>query len=289
MGKLLIVADKVSKGDIAVQRGLQLAHKLGCGVDIVAFCYTSMKSLRLKGGQRQEIRKSLTARRTDEVQAQIDKFSTAGQKVSLQVVWEKDIVPWIIKRCARPYDALVKTGNRSETFAYTSTDWQLLRECPRPVLIVAGKKWQRTKPILAAVDLASKMPEKIALNHSVIAAAKTYAAALEAPLVIITAIEVPAVLTDLGLINPGPYVKEIKAELKPVVKELAEAHDLPVSTFRIKKGPVDKVINSEAAKHRAQLLVMGTVGRRGVQARLLGNTAESVLRHIRTDVLAMKS
>jgi universal stress protein E len=289
MGKLLIVSDKESKDDIALQRGLQLASKLGCGVDVVAFCYTSMKPLRLKGNQGQAIKKNLIARRTDEVQAQLDKFSTAEQKVSLQVVWAKDIVPWIIKRCERPYEALVKTGNRSETFAYTSTDWQLLRECPRPVLIVAEKKWQRTKPILASVDLASKMPEKIALNHSVIAAAKTYATALDAPLLVITAIEVPALLTDLGLIDPGPYVREIKAELKPLVKELADAHELPLSVFRIKKGPVDKVISSEAAKQRAQLLVMGTVGRRGVKGRLLGNTAESVLRHIRTDVLAIKS
>ena len=89
MGKLLIVADKVSKGDIAVQRGLQLAVNLGCSVDVVAFCYTSMKSLRLKGGQRQEIKKNLIARRTDEVQAQIDKFSTAGQKVSYRLFGTK--------------------------------------------------------------------------------------------------------------------------------------------------------------------------------------------------------
>jgi universal stress protein E len=289
MGKLLIVADKESTGGIAVQRGLHLASKLNCGVDVVAFCYTSMKPLRLSSSQRQEIKKNLIARRADEVQAQIDKLSAAGQKVSLQVVWEKDIVPWIVKRCARPYDALVKTGHRSETFAYTSTDWQLLRECPRPVLIVADKKWQRTKPILASVDLASKVPEKIALNNLVIAVAKRYAAALDAPLVIITAIELPAILTELGVIDPVPYVKEIKAKLKSVVKKLAEAHEVPVSAFRIKKGPVAKVITSVSAQERAQLLVMGTVGRSGVHARLLGNTAESVLQHIRTDVLAVKS
>jgi universal stress protein E len=33
---------------------------------------------------------------------------------------------------------------------------------------------------------------------------------------------------------------------------------------------------------------MGTVGRKGVSARLLGNTAERVLRHIKNDVLAIK-
>jgi universal stress protein E len=289
MGKLLIVADKEKTGGIAVQRGLHLASKLSCGVDIVAFCYTSMKALRLNASERQEIKKNLMARRADEVQAQIDKLCTAGQKVSLQIVWEKDIVPWLVKRCARPYDALVKTGHRSESFAYTSTDWQLLRECPKPVLIVANKKWQRTKPILASVDLASKVPEKIALNNLVISVAKTYANALDAPLVIITAIELPAVLTELGVIDPVPYVKQIKAELKSVVKQLAEAHDLPASAFHIKKGPVAKVITSVSAQQRAQLLVMGTVGRRGVQARLMGNTAESVLQHIRTDVLAVKS
>jgi universal stress protein E len=33
---------------------------------------------------------------------------------------------------------------------------------------------------------------------------------------------------------------------------------------------------------------MGTVARKGVRARLLGNTAEEVLRHLHTDVLAIK-
>ena len=55
-----------------------------------------------------------------------------------------------------------------------------------------------------------------------------------------------------------------------------------------KRGPVDTVITSQAAKVRAQLVVMGTVARRGIRARLIGNTAESVLHHLRTDVLALK-
>ena len=38
----------------------------------------------------------------------------------------------------------------------------------------------------------------------------------------------------------------------------------------------------------AQIVVMGTVGRKGVKARLIGNTAEKVLAHLKTDVLAIK-
>ena len=287
MAKLLIIADR-DKHCVAVRRGLELAGKMGCSVDVVAFCYTSLRPLKLKATERTLIKKRLLAERETEIMAHIEQHKGTAQKVSLTVVWEKDIAPWVIKRCSRPYEAVVKTGHRSESFTYTSTDWQLLRECPRPVLIVAEKKWHRTKPVLATVDLASKIPEKIALNHEVIARAKKFSSALNTELKVVTAIEVPTLLADLDLIDPAAYVREVKEEMKPRIRELAEAHELPESIFRIKKGPVSKVISSDAAKQRAQLVIMGTVGRRGLTARLLGNTAESVLRHLRTDVLAIK-
>ncbi len=287
MEKLLIIADQGKRG-AAIPRGLELARKLGCSADVVAFCYTSLRPLRVSSTEKASIKKRLIAQRQDDIQAHIDRCSAQGQKVKLIPVWAKDVAPWIIDRCSRPYEAVVKTGHRTESFTYTSTDWQLLRECSRPVLIVAEKKWHKTKPVLASVDLASKMPEKIALNHAVITQAKAYAKALDTQLSIITAIEVPKLLADLDLVDPVAYVNEIKAELKPVIQDLAETHELPERLFRVRKGPVAKVISSEAAKQRSQLLVMGTVGRRGIKARLLGNTAESVLRHIRTDVLAIK-
>jgi len=287
MGKILIIADK-DKRQVAIPRGLELARRLGCTADVVSFCYTSLRPLRLNAAERSAVKKRLISERKSETSVLIEQNRGDGQKVNLVMVWEKDVAAWTIERCSRPYDAVVKTGHRTESFGYTSTDWRLLRECPRPVLIVADKKWQRTRPVLATVDLASKMPEKIALNHEVIGRAKVFAAALDAPLFILTAIEVPALLADLDLIDPAAYAREIKAELKPLISELAEAHELPERIFRVKRGPVPKVINSESARIRAQLLVMGTVGRRGLKARLLGNTAEDVLRHIRTDVLAVK-
>ncbi len=287
MAKLLIIADR-KKRSIAIQRGLELAHKLQCSVDVVAFCHTSLRPLRLKAQERAAIKKRLLGEREAEVQQLIERHKVGEQKVSLVPVWEKDIASWVIRRCARPYEAVVKTGHRTESFTYTSTDWQLLRECPHPVLIVADKKWHKTKPVLATVDLASRVPEKVALNHAVIAKAKLYAAALETQLLIVTAIEVPTLLADLDLIDPAAYVGEIKAEIKPRIKRYAESHELPESLFRVRKGPIAKVISSDAAKHKAQLVIIGTVGRRGITARLLGNTAESVLRHLRTDVLAIK-
>lgn len=288
MGKLLIIAD-IDNACFATPRGLELAAKLGHSAEVVAFTYVTLKRSGLKASEQPAIKKRLIEERQAEVQARIDKYCTPGQKVTLKVVWSEDVAPWIAKRCATAsYAVVVKTGHRSESLMYTSTDWQLLRELSTPVLIVAERKWHRTKPVLAALDLSSKSAAKQALNKLVLATAKVWSEALGAELKVISAIEVPTLLADLDLVDPLAYAAAAKDSMKPHVRALAAAEDLPEVLFRSKRGPVAKVITSDAAKVRAQLVVMGTVGRKGVQARLLGNTAESVLRHLNTDVLAIK-
>ena len=288
MGKVLVVADLQEKCS-ATPRGLQLAAKLGLAVEVVAFAHAPLKRLGADRAQQAEIKRRLMAEREVTVQARIDKYTSADQKVSLKVVWSKDIHPWIIARAAKGFAAVIKTGNQARTGFRTSTDWHLLRECASPVLLVAEKKWHKTKPILAAVDLGTKNKRKRDLNHSVVAQAKILAEALQAPLNLIYAIEVPTILTDMDIIDPATYVRQQKEAMQPQLQQLAAAHDIPPKAFRSKRGPVAKVINSEAARVRAQLVVLGTLGRQGVSARLIGNTAEEVLSHLNTDVLTLKS
>jgi universal stress protein E len=288
MGKLLIVADQ---GDscIAIERGLKLGRKLGYSVEVVAFVHAPLKRVVASKPEQRVMKQRILDRRRSQVEACIERFSDQGQKAALKVVWLKDIHPWIIRRAASAsFDAVIKTSNTSGSFGYTSTDWHLLRECMAPVLIVAKKKWQRTKPVLAALDLGTRSRSKQKLNDEILRQAKMIAQALKVELRIISAIEVPTLLSDLDLVDPVSYTKEQREGMLPRIRKLAVAHDLPEKAFRCKRGPVAKVITSEAAKVRAQLVVMGTVGRSGLKARVIGNTAEDVLQHLRTDVLAIK-
>ncbi len=288
MRKLLIIADRENRCN-ATPRGLQLAAKLGLAVDIVACTYAPLGGLKLNAADRAAVRKRLLEERSSSVQARIDKYCAPGQKPALKVVWEKDLLGWVNERCRDGrYYAVVKTGHRSESPIHTSLDWQLLRECPAPVLIVTRKQWQRERPVLASLDLASKVQSKRALNHKVLAAARQLATALDVELEIIAAIEVPVLLADLDLVDPAGYARDIREQMAPHIRELAEAHDLPQSAFTCKRGPVERVVSERANRLGAQVVVMGTVGRKGVRARLLGNTAEQVLRHLKTDILAIK-
>lgn len=288
MGKLLIIAD-LEKPGIATPRGLELAHRLGLDAEVVAFTYAPLTKLKVPATERTAIKRRLLDERKQDVQVRIDRASEPGQKVTLKVVWEKDVAGWICRHCNRGgYDMVIKTGRRSETLAHTSTDWQMLRECPASVLIVAEKKWSRTAPVLAALDLSSSVPTKRNLNRDILARSVALAQALDTSLEIICAIEVPVLLSDLDLIDDHKFVRDARKDMAGHVAALAKEFGLKEKAFKVKKGPVERVIASQAAAKRAQLVVMGTVGRKGVKARLLGNTAERVLRHLKTDVLALK-
>lgn len=288
MGKILIIADQ-DDSCYATPRGLELAAKLGQQADVVAFAHTSLKSLDVSAAKSAKIKKLLLRDREKTVQERIKKFKQRGQKVTLKVVWAEDITPWVKKQCANgAYLGVVKTGSASGPLVHTGSNWHLLRECQAPLLLVSQKKWHHTKPVLAALDLVRTSKRKRLLNHKVLSAARDLAQALDVELKVITAVEVPTLLADLDLVEPDAYVREAKEKMRAEIKKLADEYDLPQKAFLCKRGPIEKVITSTAAKVRAQIVVMGTVSRGGVAARVLGNRAEEVLEHLHTDVLAIK-
>ena len=290
MSVVLIVADREGEAQVALSRGMGLARSMGYAVQVVAFVYESLAGPAIRDPEQQGIaRKMLMARRKTEVEAQIKKLKPSGMRVSTTIIWQKDIHHWLLRQCARKsYAAVIKTGKRTETFMYTSTDWHLLRECAAPVMICAEKKWRSTKPIVAAVDLGSKLKVKQRLNDEVVATAKRCAEALGCDLYVVNALRISPVLTELDLVDEHTQAKALKEELQPRLEKLCRAHGIDKKQVKLKQGPVGKVITSEAARLKAQLVVMGTVGRKGVKAKLMGNTAENVLSKLRTDVLALK-
>ncbi|MEP5764349.1 MAG: universal stress protein [Halieaceae bacterium] len=290
MSLVLIIADREDERQVAISRGLELASKMGWGAQVAAFAYESLSAMGVKETSKRElIRKKLLARRKTEVEAQVNRLKPSGLRVAVTVVWQKSVHLWIDQQCARKeYAAVIKTGHRTESFVYTPTDWHLLRECPAPVIIAAEKKWRATKPIVAAVDLTSNSRIKRQLNDAVISTAKRYAEALGCGVYVLHALHIPAVLTELDLVDEYSHTQKLKDELQPRLIKLASNHGISMKNIKLKQGPVEKVITSEAARLKAQLVVMGTVGRSGIKARLMGNTAERVLTSLRTDVLTLK-
>lgn len=284
---ILIVADREGEDQVALARGLKLAKALGADAEVVGFCYESLASLDLV--HRHEAKRQLLAQRRESLAAQIEEHKPADVNVELIVAWDKLVHLWVDSHARRTgSDVVVRTAHRSETFLYTPTDWHLLRECEAPVLIAAEHIWHPTRSVVAAVDLASHSHVKQDLNDTIIATAKRYAEALDCPLHLVYVIHVSTVLNDLHLMDADAHVEKVRSQMGPVLADLASTHGLAEDRIHVEHGEVAEVIADVAERLVAQLVVMGTVGRQGLNAKLIGNTAERVLTRLGTDVLALK-
>jgi universal stress protein E len=64
--------------------------------------------------------------------------------------------------------------------------------------------------------------------------------------------------------------------------------DISVANTHVEEGLPEAVIEHVAIKIDAELVILGTIGRTGISAALIGNTAEHVIDQLNCDVLALK-
>ena len=286
MNSILVIADLSESKQVAIQRACELAKSTHNSLHIVYFCY---QSLRLIDDDPQKIQQTMIDAVKQDAKKSLKTIVPEGVNYSFDVVWEKRIYNWINNYAEEHSPTMVvKTAHRSETFLYTSTDWQLLRECPAPVFIVSDNKWRKSPNVLAAIDLETKRKSKQALNHQILKAAKVFSQTNEAELFVCYTVVFSKVLRDLGIHFKDELELKAAKTLKTQIETLAVEYDIPVANFYVKAGEPEKVIPSIAAQQKAGLVVIGTVGRKGLQAKVLGNTAEKILSLLKSDVLALK-
>ncbi|WP_299978770.1 universal stress protein [uncultured Pseudoteredinibacter sp.] len=292
MKHILVVCDRSGGKNSALKRALSLQEKTKAHITLLGFCYADIKNpedLEAAKLSRKDLENFVLKQRNTELKTLLKKEKLSAKQVTAKAVWSKDISKAICKFCENhDVDLVIKSGHRSETWMYTSTDWQLFRYCKSPVMITAGKGWKKKPRILAAVDLGSRNKAKIKLNHSVIEQAKALAHDLNDEVHLVYALKVPEVLADMDLIDPRKYVAEKRKKLAPLIEKLCEEYQLKKENVHIKQGDASKVVPSIANKVKADALVCGSMARKGVKAKLMGNSAEAIVQKLYTDILVVK-
>ncbi|HVX64252.1 MAG TPA: universal stress protein [Pirellulales bacterium] len=170
-----------------------------------------------------------------------------------------------------------------------STATKLARVCPCPVWISRADHANGLRSILVPLDFSET-------SQKALAAGVDLALSTGAELHLLHAYDTE----DLhGLL---PQSEETKAELayyrrrsrRAALEQLQQslarvAGDRSIETTNhVAQGAAWKVISSAARRLNADLIVMGSVGRRGVSGLLIGNTAERVLHTADSSVLVVK-
>jgi nucleotide-binding universal stress UspA family protein len=171
---------------------------------------------------------------------------------------------------------------------------ELLRKCPAPVwLIGSSEQHRRPKRILAAVHPERADAVEQALNRRLVEAALLVAALTRGEVTVLTCWQ-PFGLTLLESRMTAAELADVadraRAQAEAEFEDFARTIKDEIAKCRVRlvRGDPQDVIPRYAARHDADLVVMGTIGRGGLVGMIMGNTAERILHKLRCSVLALK-
>lgn len=292
MRELLVVADQSGNNNPAFMHALEIAKNTGAKIEFVGFVHAA-------GVDSSEILSQSEKRRVhhkfiDDKQAQIDEFlagiDLADVKVNSDVVWERSFERWVTTRCKqKSFDMIFKTGHRTESTSHAPSDWQLMRHCPDPVMIVGNKPWEEGGIILAALDLGSSKDEALKLNEEILRYSFILAKATNSEVHACYSISMPTALTDLDFFDGEGYEKRMKDSIDPIIARLINDGGLNKDTLHLVSGKPAKEILRIAGKIDSDVIVMGNKTQVSLRGRILGNTVKNILHTAQSDVVVVKS
>jgi universal stress protein E len=184
-------------------------------------------------------------------------------------------------------DLILKGATVREGFGSairTPDDWNLLRHATVPVLLVKPDAWVAEPVVLCALDAFDDAHRD--MNLEILRQARRLATLLHGPLDVAVAYPLfEPWVGELGALRSYDELRQsIEGEIRDRVVALAGAAGVEYRRLVADEGHAVQVIGRLVEDDEAQIVVIGTHARAGVQGVLLGNTSERVLHVVPVDV-----
>jgi len=293
---ILTVIDPSTEDQKALKRSIELAQY--SGGEITAFLtiydFSYEMTTMLSGEEREAMRKSVINDRQQWLNELIAELDHKDITINSSIIWHNRPFEQIIKKVIdEEYDIVIKGTHQHDklkSVIFTPTDWHILRKCPCPVLLVKEHSWPENGNILTAVNIGSDDDEHQALNNKLTEETIYLASLIKANTHLVNsypgtpvniAIEIPE-------FNACEYNDTMLKHHLEAMKTHASSYSISSNNTHVKEGLPEDVIQSTADEIDAELVILGTIGRTGISAALIGNTAEHVIDRLNCDVLAIK-
>lgn len=289
MKQILVIADLFEADQTAYAKALQLAKLTSSKIHVVMLCYESVVNAIDKDYELEAFNlRNQFLRQKEQWLSDFIKESQPSVEVTYEVVWEKYLHRWVLKHCKEnQYDLIVKTGHRSETPFHTPADWHLFRKSDIPIYSVNAKPYRSRKVVLAALDLATRDAEKYKLNARLLEEAFRLSVHADAELHCCYAIKIPTLVKDMDLIDVAAHARKQRNLVRDQCQSWLDEYEIDEKSLHINDGTPWRIITQAASNLKAQCIVIGSMGRKGVPGKLIGNTAEKVIHHSKSDLLVV--
>jgi universal stress protein E len=174
------------------------------------------------------------------------------------------------------------------------SDYELIRHCPVPLLIVKKSGRPNRRPVLAALDPWHHNDKPASLDARIVDAGRAVCKLLSAPLH-----SAHAYSPLLGFVSDSafapvaipvslPQEEAHAAMIRRRFKAINASYGIVPRQRHLQVGDPKFVLPALARSLKAQMVVMGAISRTALDRLLLGSTAEQVLDALPCDVLLVK-
>jgi len=299
---ILVVIDPTTDEQKALKRAIELVSRLdangnGVSAKITAFFsifdFSYEMTTILSSSERDAMREMVIKEKQQWLDDIINELNPKTEITSC-VVWHNRPFEAIINQVIEHnYDLVIKGTHQHDKFksvVFTPTDWHILRKCPCPVLLVKEHLWPKDGNILAAVNVGSDEAEHLSLNNKISQQATQLAELIEANVHLVNSY--PGTPVNIAIEIPEFDATEYNVAMRnhhqQAMNEHAAKFDIAETNTHLAEGLPETVIEQLAQEVDAELVILGTIGRTGISAALIGNTAEHVIDQLNCDVLALK-
>lgn len=294
---VLVVLDPSTEQQKALARAIELAEHTACKLTafLSIYDFSYEMTTMLSGEERESMRQAVITDREIWIQELLQQARNKGIACRVKVVWHNRPFEAVVQTVTdHGYDLVIKGTHDHDvlkSMIFTPTDWHILRKCPCPVLLVKEHAWPEQGNILAAVNAGSEKAHHKALNQLIIRQAKAMAAMLNAKVHLVNAYPgTPIhVAIEIPEFNPVEYNDSMRHHHVDAANALAGQFDITSDAVHVLEGMPEDVIPRIAKELDAEMVLIGTIGRTGLSAAIIGNTAEHVIDRLDCDVLALKT
>lgn len=293
---ILVALDSEHPEQPAFDRALELAKELAASITILGSCFEAYceDDSSLEPETRNKIKNALINNRQHWLDGYAKEAEIKGIEISTEVHWQKSLDRAVLMSMnTSNFDLVIKGAKQHYGIVdrlFNHSDWNLLRHCPAPVLMVKSAKPWANNRILASIDATSFSEGHQLINDNILEFSEHLTDHLSTDLHIVNSY--PMVSLAFAMVPevtaPDDIQKYITEQHQSECERYAKKYNINTDHIHITEGDPDDVIEVIANEIEADLVVIGSVAREGFAGVLLGNTAERIINRVSCDILVIK-
>jgi universal stress protein E len=298
---ILAVLDPSARKQPALERAAWLAQALSLRLDLLICDYDPHLS-----GERfadsatlRSARQSLLNRHLKRLRRIRSRFANAQLEVSIDARWAHPLDEGVRAKALETHPTLVVKDTHFhpalKRSVFSNTDWDLIRHCPAPLLLVKPRPIGPNPIWLAAVDPLHGHAKPALLDHAILEIGRELSSATHGDLHVLHAFDAAAEVLAESDTTASPILLPLaesllaaKARHEEALSRLVQDYGLAASHVHLLAGETHDVLLRLSEQLPADVVIMGALSRGALERIFVGSTAERALDRIPCDLLVVK-